>query len=201
MRSSIQAPRCFVKMEDGIMRKIIWRVRPASALPIRRYCKKCGGKTVFYCSGQFRVNACRRLLDIWLIYKCSDCDTTWNAAVYSRVTPQSLPAGLLDCFHNNDKSVVEKYATDAAFLRKNGAEVCQPDYTVEGDCFNLGESVELEIESDYPLPVKAASVIRGKLRLSQKVYETLIADGNIMAVPNQDLHKCRLNNRIHLLFR
>ena len=72
------------------MKKIIWEVQSLSLLPVLKYCKKCGRKNLFACSRQFRVNAQRRYLDIWLIYKCCDCNTTWNATVYSRISPQAI---------------------------------------------------------------------------------------------------------------
>ncbi|MED1874141.1 DUF1062 domain-containing protein [Brevibacillus borstelensis] len=40
--------------------------------PAIKYCKKCGKKTEYVCSGLFRVNAQCKYLDIWLIYKCSN---------------------------------------------------------------------------------------------------------------------------------
>lgn len=69
------------------MNKIIWEIQCHSSLPAYRYCKKCGEKRAFTCSGQFRVNAQQKHLDVWLIYKCPDCDTTWNASVCCRVSP------------------------------------------------------------------------------------------------------------------
>ncbi|WP_243015095.1 DUF1062 domain-containing protein, partial [Brevibacillus borstelensis] len=50
--------------------------------PAIKYCKKCGKKTEYVCSGLFRVNAQCKYLDIWLIYKCSNCDSTWNMTIY-----------------------------------------------------------------------------------------------------------------------
>jgi len=59
-----------------------------STPPAIKHCKKCGRKTEYVCSGLFRVNAQRKYLDIWLIYKCSDCDCTWNMTIYSRINPK-----------------------------------------------------------------------------------------------------------------
>lgn len=71
------------------MKKITWEVEYISRLPVIRYCKKCGKKTEYICSGLFRVNAQHKYLDIWLIYKCSNCDSTWNSTIYSRVNPKA----------------------------------------------------------------------------------------------------------------
>lgn len=182
------------------MKKIIWEVQSLSLLPVLKYCKKCGRKNLFACSRQFRVNAQRRYLDIWLIYKCCDCNTTWNAAVYSRISPQAIKPQLLDEFYKNDNELVEKYAMDSQFLQENGAEVGLPQYSVIGDCFSLNETVQLEIKSKYSLSVKVSSVVRSKLLLSEKEYLQLITSGKIKSFPNQDLKKCKLKEGVTLVF-
>lgn len=182
------------------MKKIIWEVQSLSLLPVLKYCKKCGRKNRFACSRQFRVNAQRRYLDIWLIYKCCDCNTTWNATVYSRISPQSIKPQLLDGFYKNDNELVEKYAMDSQFLQENGVEVGLPKYYVIGDCFSLDETVQLEIKSKYSLSVKVSSVVRSKLLLSEKEYLQLITSGKIKSFPNQDLKKCKLKEGVTLVF-
>ncbi len=182
------------------MKKIIWEVQSLSLLPVLKYCKKCGRKNLFACSRQFRVNAQRRYLDIWLIYKCCDCNTTWNATVYSRISPQSIKPQLLDGFYKNDNELVEKYAMDSQFLQENGVEVGLPQYSVIGDCFSLNETVQLEIKSKYSLSVKVSSVVRSKLLLSEKEYLQLITSGKIKSFPNQDLKKCKLKEGVTLVF-
>lgn len=182
------------------MKKIIWEVQSLSLLPVLKYCKKCGRKNRFACSRQFRVNAQRRYLDIWLIYKCCDCNTTWNATVYSRISPQSIKPQLLDGFYKNDNELVEKYAMDSQFLQENGVEVGLPQYSVIGDCFSLNETVQLEIKSKYSLSVKVSSVVRSKLLLSEKEYLQLITSGKIKSFPNQDLKKCKLKEGVTLVF-
>ena len=182
------------------MKKNIWEVKSLSLLPVLKYCKKCGRKNLFACSRQFRVNAQRRYLDIWLIYKCCDCNTTWNATVYSRISPQSIKPQLLDGFYKNDNELVEKYAMDSQFLQENGVEVGLPQYSVIGDCFSLNETVQLEIKSKYSLSVKVSSVVRSKLLLSEKEYLQLITSGKIKSFPNQDLKKCKLKEGVTLVF-
>ena len=108
------------------MKKIIWKIEPLGLPLVLRHCKKCGKTSEFSCSGQFRVNAQRKYLDIWLIYKCAKCDTTWNAAVYSRVSPQALNANLLEGFYSNEEGLARQYAMDFQFLKGNGADVLRP---------------------------------------------------------------------------
>lgn len=184
--------------------KVIWKIRYHEAPHVIRYCKKCGRKTEFFCSNLFRVNAQRRYLDIWLIYKCVNCDTTWNAGVYSRISPQTLPGELLERFYCNDEVLAEEYAMNMEFLNKNGVEVLLPEYSVVGERFSVGEAeeeTELEIKNESALPVKVSAVVRNKLGLSQKAYLELISEGRIRSVPEQDLRKCKVNHGITLIFR
>lgn len=189
-----------MKAEGCSMRKKIWEVKYLSLLPVLKHCKKCGKKTEFICSEQFRINAQGRNLDIWLIYKCSDCNTTWNAAVYSRIAPQALNPKLLDRFYHNDKKLVKQYAMNRGFLRENGVEAGKPQYFIAGDCFSPYEYFELEIKSDHYCMIKVSSLVREKLHLSQKEYLQLIADGKIRSTPGQDLQKCKLKDGIILVF-
>jgi len=69
------------------------------------------------------VNAQKKTLDVWLIYRCSVCGATWNLTVLSRVAPRSLPPELLRGFQDNDPDLAARYASDRALLKKNGAEV------------------------------------------------------------------------------
>lgn len=183
------------------MKKLTWEVQYLSALPIFRYCKKCREKKEFISSGQFRVNAQRKSLDIWLIYKCSSCDTTWNATLFSRIAPQSLKPELLEAFHKNDEALAEEFAMDSDLLQKNGVEIGRPLYSVIGEAFSINEDVTLEIKSKYCTNIKVSSIVREKLHLSQKEYSQRINNGTIKSIPELDLHRCKLKNGITLVFQ
>lgn len=181
------------------MKRILWELEYQALPPVRKHCKKCGGKTEFICSGQFRINAQRKSLDIWLIYKCGNCDATWNSEIYSRVSPQSVDPGLLEGFHRNDETLAEQYAMDYELLHRNGVEAGAPDYSVTGDPGPEDEAFQVEIRTRYRLPVKVSALVRGKLRISQRQYSELVLEGKIRSIPEQDLLKCRLNQGIVLV--
>lgn len=183
------------------MQKVVWEVEYLSPPTVQRYCKKCGKKTEYISSGLFRVNGQRKYLDIWLIYKCSHCDTTWKSTIYSRINPKSLSNELLEQFHANDHVLAEKYAMDVELLRRNGAEAGLPDYKIVGNeiCFNT--SIQLCIKSKYPSQIKVSTILRDKLSLSQKAYESMLANGQIKSLFGLDLKKCKLNTEVSLLLR
>lgn len=180
------------------MKKVVWKVQSLSLLSVVKYCKKCGKKNVFICSEQFRINAQRKNLDIWLIYKCASCNTTWNAEIASRITPQAISTARLEQFYNNDKELVKQYAMDSSFLQSLGVEAGLPEYSISGESFSLNEMVEIEIKNEYSLPIKISSVVREKLHLSQREYLQLVSDGQIESVPGQDLKKGKLKDGLLL---
>lgn len=182
------------------MKKELWEVQYRSFPAVIKYCKKCHKKTEFICTGQFRMNDQRSCLDIWLIYKCIVCNTTWNAAVYSRISSQSFNRVLLERFHKNDETLVEQYAMDSRFLRGNGVEVGLPQYSIIGDGFCLDEAIELEIRSNYSFPIKVSSIIKEKLQLTQKTFSQFMEEGRIKSIPIQDLRKCKLKKDIIVIF-
>lgn len=182
------------------MKKIIWDIQCISPPRVLQYCKKCGKRTEHISSEQFRVNAQRKYLDIWLIYKCTKCDATWNATIYSRINPRSISGELLECFHNNDEMLSMEYAMNTGLLQQQGVEVQSPGYKILGEDFEVNEAVELQIRSKYHLSVKVSGILRDKLQLSNNELIRLIDDGRISNISNQDLRKVRLNKGITLLF-
>ena len=183
------------------MKKITWQVQYPFFPRVSRHCKKCGKNTKFSCSEKFRVNAQRRTLDVWLIYHCVDCNTTWNARIYSHISPQSFNPEELEGFQSNSHSLAEAYAMDAGFLSKNGVdEIEVPPYSIMGEEFLPGENVELTIKNKHLFPIKVSALIRKKLHLSQAAYLQMIENGTIKSIPEQDLRKCKLKNTITLIF-
>ncbi len=181
------------------MKKITWEVQYLSPPPVVKYCKKCATKTEYGCSGLFRVNAQRKTLDIWLIYKCANCDTTWNATIYSRINSQSLSSELLAKFQTNDRALADEYAMDLELLHRNGVTVGLPRYIITGVAIASGAPVELRIISKYPCPIKIATLIREKLSLSQKTFDRMLANGQIKSVAGLDLKKCKLHREAVLM--
>ncbi len=144
-----------------------------SAPAADRYCKRCGKKTEFIPSGLFRVNAQKKSLDIWLIYKCRTCDTTWNLPIVSRVKPQTIPADALDGFLRNDADLTLRYASETAIVKLYGGEPTPPDFEVIGKDDVFSEPTRIRLVSEYPLEIKVSALICGKLGISKNEYKRL----------------------------
>lgn len=175
---------------------IIWDIQYCTPPIVLRYCKKCGRKGMYICSGEFRINAQQKSLDVWLIYKCTHCNTTWNNTIYSRVSPQQLGAALLERFHRNDKVLAMQYAMNTTLLQRNGAEIKMPPYQIIGKNVSLAEESHIKIQSQYSLPLKISSILRTKLGISHGEFDLLLSSNRIKSNTEQDLRKCKLSSEI-----
>ncbi len=163
-----------------------------------RYCKRCGKKTEFVSSGLFRVNAQKKSLDVWLIYKCDICDTTWNLPVLSRVSPQSIPADMLNRFHRNDAGLAVRCAADTAAVKRNGGEPRQATFEVTGESDVFSKPTRIHLVTEYALELKVSAVVCEKLGISKSEFKRLCDAGKLLCVSGQDIYKCKLNGTIQL---
>ena len=104
-------------------RRKIWLITPEHLPTVLRRCPKCGCKTEFYNSGKFRVNANKRLLDVWLIYRCERCDTSWNLTVYERMEAEKIDEKEYRGFLNNDENLAAEYGSSRELFSRNKAEM------------------------------------------------------------------------------
>lgn len=174
------------------MKTIDWKVFLLHPPAAARYCKRCGKRTEFIPSGLFRVNAQKKDMDVWLIYKCAVCDTTWNLTVHSRVNPRSLPPGALNGYMGNEAEYVLRCAVDTALIRRNGAEPGLPEVELIGADVTPHEPVELHIAAEQPLEIRPAALLRKKLGLTRSAYDRMLTHGQIVCVSGHDLTACRL---------
>ena len=183
------------------MKKILWTARFLSAPTVGRYCKHCMTKTQYVPSGRFRVNANRKALDIWLIYKCGKCRTTWNLAIYSGIHPHSLPPNQLNGFLLNASELAMKYSTDIALIKQNGGEPGLPDIQISGENCDIAEPVQIVLTADRPSEYKAIPAIRSKLGLSRAEFDRLCENGRLTCVSGQNLKTCKLTGTLILEIR
>ncbi len=156
-----------------------WRARPESLPRVIKYCGRCGCKTPFYCSNSFRVNAQKKTLDVWLIYKCEVCDATWNMEIFSRVSPHAMKRELYEGFLKNNAGLAARYASDASVLAKNRAEADFDAlaFIVEGELPGEGEEAEIVLTCDFG--ARLDKLLAQKLNLSRSAVQKLMETGGI----------------------
>ena len=101
--------------------------------PITWHCPTCRRRERFACSERFRANANGKLVDIWLIYRCVQCDQTKNITVVERRPVTKVPRQLLEAAMDNDAATARRLSRDVSLLKRAGARVAGPDeWQVEG---------------------------------------------------------------------
>ncbi len=167
---------------EGAAMQYHWCARSEGLAKVIKYCGHCGRKTAFYCSQNFRVNAQKKSLDVWLIYKCEACDATWNMEILSRVNPRAIEVSLYEGFMKNDFELARRYASDTSILVKNRAEADFDalSFRVDGEIPQSGEEALIELTCDFG--VRLDKLLAQKLCLSRNTVQKLMETGGIRIV-------------------
>ncbi|PWM46492.1 MAG: hypothetical protein DBX47_02370 [Clostridiales bacterium] len=157
-----------------------WIIKPKAMPVIIRNCNKCASENKFICSGNFRINANGKNIDVWLIYKCEKCDTTWNMEILSRVKPKQIEPSLYLAFAGNDLETAFCYAFNRDILNKNKAVVSYDDipYVVLKTKFNDNDNI-LEITSQYDFGLRIDKLLSDETGISRTKIKELIEIGKI----------------------
>lgn len=103
--------------------RLAWRVSPLELPRIWLHCGCCAGRRPFICSEKFRINAQKKRLDAWLIYRCAGCDQTWNYPIFERRAVADLEPAYLDAMMRHAAPVARRYASDLAGLRRYSGRI------------------------------------------------------------------------------
>jgi hypothetical protein len=98
--------------------RVQWTVTPRIAPQPWLACNRCGRPRPFRSSGKIRINANGPRLDVWLIYKCLDCDNSWNRPLFERRNIREFDPSLLHALRTNDRDYVRRVAFDVENLRR-----------------------------------------------------------------------------------
>ncbi|MEY8353080.1 DUF1062 domain-containing protein [Lachnospiraceae bacterium 54-53] len=163
-----------------------WIVTPDQLPAVLRRCPKCGKKTEFINSGKFRVNANGRLIDVWMIYRCVQCDTSWNMTVWERVNAGSMDEKEYEGFLKNDPDLAAKYGNDRDLFAGNKAEAApaKAEYhvTVVDTPYPCKEEYGLEIGIKVPsgFDLRADALLTKQLSVSRERVKRWCEEGLIL---------------------
>lgn len=109
--------------------RVTWTVVTSRAPQILRYCGRCKRQAPFACSDKFRVNAQKKRIDAWLIYRCTVCGRRWKCPIIERCPRAMIEPADLAGMMANRASLVRRYARDRRFLQAHGAPLAARDET------------------------------------------------------------------------
>lgn len=152
--------------------EVCWRVTPLQTPRIWHRCSKCGKMSLFYSSDQFRLNAHQRRVDVWLIYRCTLCDTTWNCTILTRCTPEEIGGERYQRFQQNDRDTAWAYAFDFALLNRLGVRVdtggpVRVERIPPENPNSYGDGQRITLELPYPCTVRLDRLLASELQVSR----------------------------------
>lgn len=181
-------------------KEFILEIIPQTTPLIKRKCSKCKSNSLYYCSEKFRLNAQKKNIDVWLIYKCTKCDNTCNITIFSRINAEAIDKELFLKFSNNDRETAWKYAFDLQTIKKNDIEV---DYNhIEYDILHENitleeiikmdeEVIEFKIKSAFDTNLKLSSVLKQCFNISINELEKMYNSEIISIFPEGTIRKYR----------
>lgn len=169
---------------------------------LKRKCNHCNGNR-FYCSNKFRMNSQKKSIDVWLIYKCIECDSTYNLTILSRSKPELIKKDLFRKFSENDEATAWQYAFSSEIGKKNSVEldyssieyeILHDNISIDDILNNDNESITFKIRSHFDFGLKLSSIIRLCLGLSANQLMQMIEAKVIYTPENYILKKHKVKN-------
>lgn len=180
---------------------ITWEVKAKNPPLLIKKCSHCDSNR-FYCSDKFRMNAQKKNIDVWLIYRCVKCDNTCNLTLLSRSKPDLIDKTLFHSFSMNDKDTAWKYAFSTEMERKNNLRLDYgsveyeviPNTSLE-DLLNLSnEVIKIHIKCEFEFDLKLSSLIRRCFSLSANQVKRMFEDGIITITSNKPPQKHKVKD-------
>lgn len=184
-------------------KEILWDIVPKSIPMIKKHCSKCGGDSLFLNTKKFRVNANKSCLDVWLIYQCKECKTSWNMTILERTHPCDIDKDIYNKFLCNDMDLAKEYGFSKFTLSKNRVKLYDNNiqYEILGEAIDITNSINtcINLSCKYPLDIRLDKIISEKLNLSRNRVKQLINEGIIKTEDGTDLTKKKLKDSIKII--
>lgn len=179
-----------------------WAISPKNTPNLKRKCNRCDCNS-FYCSNKFRINAQKKNLDVWLIYRCLECDSTYNLTILSRTKPESIDKDLFKKFAENDEETAWKYAFSLETIRRNNTEfdydsieyeVLHDNLSIKDILASEDKFIKFQIQTCFEFGLKLSSVIRNCLGLSANQFNKMAEAKVIFMTQGYPLKKHKVKN-------
>lgn len=151
----------------------VFTLVPKTTPIIIRKCARCEKKR-FVSSDKFRINANKKVIDVWLIFKCIICENTLNISIISRKTISSIDQTLLNDFFKNDKALAYRYAFDPNIIEKGGDVDWAIEFSIERQT-EIGKTGLFLIQSPYFLKTAIYAVLREIFCISRSQLDKMLA--------------------------
>lgn len=182
------------------LRKKQWVFIPDSIPEVTRYCPKCVRKSNFINSEKFRINANRNHIDVWLIYQCTKCKSTWNMSIYERINPKDINKELYDKFLANDKILAKKYGLDVTIHNKNMSELVLDNMSYHileketNEYCQIENEQSIELITEFSFDIRMDKLLSEKLGISRNQIKKMFDEGLIYTQNERNWLKKKVKN-------
>ncbi|MBZ9963513.1 DUF1062 domain-containing protein [Mesorhizobium sp. BR1-1-2] len=169
--------------------RIRWTIAPQTAPRLLTTCNRCGGVKAHRSSGKFRVNANGKRIDVWLIYRCIDCDNSWNFGIFERCNRRDIEPELRRALEGNDPALARRYAFDIVALRNRVGRVEEfPDVAVRkhrlGNIDENATALEIRLVLEMPTSLRLDRLLAGELGISRSRLQALEEKRRLVVAPD-----------------
>ena len=173
-----------------------WLVTPSAPPRLIRHCPGCRETSAFVCAESFRVNAQKKIIDVWLNYRCARCDEVWKYPVFERVPVSSVGAEQLDAFFRDDPQMVRRHAFDMKRLRHLRIEASTAVHVRRLPSPSGDSCAPLSIRLDVPLPcaIRLDRLLASELGIPRAKLHDLYEIGGLVVSPAS---KKALSTHVH----
>lgn len=187
------------------LKNITWEITPIELPKVIRNCPKCGNNSLFINTKKFRVNANKNNLDIWLIYQCEKCKSTWNMSIYERINPKDITLDEYNKFLSNDINLAVEYSFNSSIFKKNKVNLYFDNikYNIIGEDINIidnNSKIILNIISKFPLDIRLDKILSSKLNISREKIKKLYNSSIIHCDENKNLLKEKVKEKNVIYF-
>lgn len=167
--------------------RVTWQVAPLQCPLVRRHCSRCKTAMPFACSMKFRTNAQKKRIDVWLIYRCSTCDTVWNLPIFERVGVGEIAPDAFDAITHNDPALALQHAFDRIRLLRHGTiEEC-PDVSIQKsrdeECEREAGAITIVLALVQPCGLRLDRLLSGGLGTSRAQLDRMHDAGTLSLSP------------------
>lgn len=183
--------------------RVRWTITPKISPQPWIACGGCGCLKPFKSSGRIRLNANGRKLDAWLIYRCSDCEKTWNRTLFERRNVRDLSESTLAALQDSDPDWVRLQEFDVDGLRRNAQRIdWSPDAVVRKEMIQRSSgwtTLEIELAANFALSLRLDRLLASQLPVSRTRLQSLHDEGKLKVHSGRDdalRHRIKAGMRI-----
>lgn len=160
-----------------------WAVMPTCLPLVLRRCHTCASER-FRAGDKFRVNAHHKVIDAWLLVRCTGCGETAKLTVLERVNVRSVRPELLDRLHGNDLGLTAELLQDPVVRRRNRIALDWDNawrLDTGGSDHLDREVIDVVVRFAARIPVRPVRLVAEGCGLSRAEVERLITEGKLVS--------------------